>query len=74
MQPSREQLALLARLVAETAPEEINCEEVLDRIAAFLESHRGEPLPPELATIHQHLEICPECREEFEALLRAVDG
>ena len=73
MEPTREQLAALARQLASTAPEEIDCEAVLDRVAAYLEAKRSDvALPPELKSVGQHLEVCPACLEEFQALVRAV--
>ncbi len=73
MEPTREQLAAIARQLASTAPQEIDCEAVLDRVAAYLETTRSEvTLPPELDAIRQHLEVCPSCLEEFQALVRAV--
>jgi predicted anti-sigma-YlaC factor YlaD len=72
MEPTTEQLAALARQLAATAPEEIDCDEVLDRIGRYLETCKaGADLPAELVTVGQHLDICPSCREEYEALLRA---
>ncbi len=74
MEPTREQLAALARQLAATAPEEIDCQAVLDRVAAFLEARRSDlDLPPELDAVRQHLEICPPCLDEFQALVRAVE-
>ena len=74
MEPDRDQLAELARIIAETAPQEIDCDTVLDRVAAYLETaERGERLPEELRAVAQHLEVCPECKQEFEALLKARD-
>ena len=73
MEPSRKQLAALARQLASTAPEEIDCETVLDRVATYLEATRSDVgLPPELDAVGQHLEVCPSCLEEFQALVRAL--
>ncbi len=73
MEPTREQLAALARQLATTAPEEIDCKTVLDRVATYLEARQSDvALPPELDAIEQHLEVCPSCLEEFQALVRAV--
>ncbi len=70
MKPTRAQLQELLRVVAATEPREIDCEEFLARVGAFLEGlERGSEPPPELSLVSQHLEICPECREEFEALV-----
>ncbi len=71
--PTPAQLDALARLVAQTADDEIDCGVVLERVAAYLEAHQaGETLPPALVMVQQHLTVCPECHEEFEALLRAL--
>ncbi len=70
----KEQLTELARLVADTARQEIDCEVFLERAAAYLETYRiGEPLPLELEAAEQHLKICPECYEELQLLKRAVE-
>ena len=72
MEPTPDQLAELARLVASTAPQEIDCDDVLDRVAAYLEAHhRDADLPDALREVRQHLEVCPQCREEFDALVQA---
>ncbi len=73
MEPTREQLAALARQLAVTAPEEIDCEAVLNRVATYLEARRTDVgLPPELDAVGQHLEVCPSCLEEFQTLVRAL--
>ncbi len=70
MKPTREQLRELLRVVAATEPQEIDCEEFLARVGAYLEGMKptGEP-PAELRQVAQHLEICSECREEFDVLV-----
>jgi hypothetical protein len=74
MEPTREQLSALARQLAATAPHEIDCEVVLDRVASFVEATRSrDALAPELKEVAQHLEVCPSCLEEFQALLRALE-
>lgn len=75
MTPARRQLRELLRLVAETEPEELDCDQVLDRLGALLESlEQQEEPPPELAGVAQHLEVCGECREEFDALIRVYEA
>ena len=75
MDPTREQLAALARQLAATAPEEINCDTVLDRVAAYLEATADDAdIPAELTIVGQHLEVCPACLEEFQALVRAAQA
>ncbi len=75
MKSRREQLRDLLRTVAATEPQEIDCEELLARVAAYLESRApGGELPPELELVAQHLEVCPDCREEYEALVLAHES
>ena len=69
MQPSQDQLVLLAQQIASTAPEEVDCEAVLDQVAAYLEAKNSdEDVSSRLELVAQHLEICPNCFEEFHAL------
>ena len=70
MKPARAQLLELLRIVAATDPRELNCEEFLARVGAYLEGlEQGSAPPPELSQVSRHLEVCPECHEEFEALV-----
>jgi len=74
MRPTRDELRELLRLVAATAPRELDCDEFLARVGSLLEAWRGG-VPDELRDVAQHLEVCPECLEEFEALLALrLDG
>lgn len=73
MSSVRDQLRALLDSIVRTAPEEIDCEAFLDHAAVLLEAlASGDEVPSELETVSQHLKVCPECREEFEALIRAV--
>lgn len=67
----RVELLALLKLVDVTEPQEIDCSELLHRIAAFVEGFdaAGAP-PPQYEDVVQHLRVCPECLEEFEVLLR----
>lgn len=70
--PTESQLADLARVVGATAREEIDCAEMLDRVAPYLKALTGGTAEGEhLRQVAQHLKICPECREELLALIKA---
>ncbi len=70
--PSEEHLADLARLLNDTEEQEIDCAEMLNRVGPYLEALSKRHTPDaDLRTVAQHLKICPECREEFDLLLRA---
>jgi hypothetical protein len=68
---TRIQLEALAQATARTAHDELSCDALLDRLAAYAEA--GQSLPPDdRRLIEQHLAICPECTEELRALLDAL--
>jgi hypothetical protein len=63
----------LAGVLLRTQPVELTCDELLSKIAPFAEAILKSGMAPEdSALIQQHLDICPECQEEFEALLAAL--
>ena len=71
----RDRLGQLLGALDSTQPEEIDCDEVLERVGPYLEAHcAGAPLPPELEQVAQHLSVCPQCLEEFKALTKASEG
>ena len=73
MKLSREQQKILAKMALATQPQELTCEEWLDRVGRYVEIVvAGKPVPPELSPVEEHLALCPECSEEFEALRRAL--
>jgi hypothetical protein len=52
---------------------EIDCDDCLRQVDEYAEKVLAHKGPREgLGLVEQHLEICTECREEFEALLRAL--
>lgn len=52
---------------------EIDCDECLRRVAEYAEQVLVDKEPREkLALVRQHLEVCTECREEFELLLEVL--
>ena len=66
-----EELSTLLQLLDLTQAEEIDCSQLLERVASFVEHvERREP-GRGFEDVAQHLSVCPECREEFEALRQA---
>lgn len=61
----------LTDLLSATVAEELDCDAVLDRLAAYLEHSADAELPPDLAAVEQHLRVCPDCHEEYQALVAA---
>ncbi|HLD92949.1 MAG TPA: hypothetical protein VI703_01925 [Anaerolineales bacterium] len=57
-------------MLAATRDKELSCNDVYRMLDQFAEAIlRGKPVKGFMASIAQHLEICPDCREEYEALL-----
>ena len=63
---------------AKTREHELNCNECLDLVAEFIELElAGKTIPSGLDAVRHHLDLCPECREEFDTLrdvLVQMDG
>lgn len=55
--------------------EEMSCTDMFARLDEFVEqevkSHDAEKLMP---LIHEHLDLCPECNDEYEALLAVLEN
>lgn len=68
-----DQLRALAGLVAETRHKELTCDEWVHAVAGYLDAQlEGAPSSPESELVAEHIALCSECREEFEALLAAL--
>jgi len=62
-------------MVAQTQEQELGCDEVYALLDVFADRvSRGEDVATLMPLVHHHLQMCPDCREEFEALMRAVDA
>jgi hypothetical protein len=63
----------LVREIAETREVEIGCDECFEQLDRFVEMRLSGLDPAQaMPLVHEHLEICGECREEFEALLASL--
>ena len=75
---SKQEIENLLRLVSHTKDAELNCEQCLALVAEFAEQHlAGQSISSGLQAVQEHLSICDECREEYEALLATlgkIDG
>jgi len=70
---SKKEIEELIRIVGLTKDDEINCDQCLSFVAEFAE-HKlaGKSVPEGLKAVEQHLSICVECRDEYEALEKAL--
>jgi predicted anti-sigma-YlaC factor YlaD len=70
---SRKEIESLMRLVGKTKESEIDCERCIGVVAEFAEQQlAGKTISEGLKAVEHHLSICDECREEYEALRRAL--
>jgi hypothetical protein len=73
MSLSQDELRELARFVVLTKTDEIGCDDWLGHAPSYAELIAARrPVPEPLRKAAEHLEICPECKEEFRALLAAL--
>ena len=70
---SRQEIDSLLRLVGQTGDAEINCEQCLALVAEFAEQQlAGKSVYEGLKAVEQHLSVCVECEEEYQALRRTL--
>ncbi len=63
----------LVQMIGLTRDREFNCSECLEHVSEYAEHQMtGQELDAAIACIEQHLKLCPECREEYEALLKIL--
>jgi hypothetical protein len=56
-----------------TAPDEIGCDDCFSVLDRYAELHlQGKEVAEAMPLVHDHLQRCKACREEFEALLVAM--
>jgi len=71
--PQEVEAQTVLAMLAMTRDQELTCDEVHALIDQFAEMQlRGENPAQLMPLIQRHLEMCPECREEYEALLLAL--
>ncbi len=71
---SSDQINQLAQLVANTAVDEIDCDEFLRRVGDLVSALADRrAMTSSLLEAAQHLTVCPECDEELRALLELLE-
>ncbi|CAN5770428.1 hypothetical protein BH23ACT11_BH23ACT11_17570 [soil metagenome] len=69
----RHELNKLVRAALETSEHELDCDGCLDEVDSFVELElAGLDAAAAMPLVHNHLQKCGDCREEFEALLAAM--
>ena len=65
----------LIGMVDKTQEIELSCDEVYHLLDQYTEVvDRGEDAQKLMPLVEHHIDICPDCREEFEALLRVLQA
>ncbi|RMF33847.1 MAG: hypothetical protein D6759_06485 [Chloroflexi bacterium] len=66
-------LKRIVRSVLATRPDEIGCDECFEQLDRFVELKlAGKNAAEAMPLVQDHLDRCPDCREEFEALLAVL--
>jgi hypothetical protein len=72
---SQEVLKAIFRKIGHTQEVELTCGEVFDLLNQYAEmAANGEDVTKLMPLVKQHLEMCADCREEFEALLKVLQS
>jgi len=72
---SSSQAERMLKMIQKTQEVELSCDEVHKLLDQFAEmALRGEDAAVLLPLVRQHLELCPDCMEEYEALARILQA
>jgi hypothetical protein len=72
---SQEVLKSMLRKIGQTQEVELTCGETFDLLDQYAEMVvNGEDVAQLMPLVKQHLDMCPDCREEFEALLQVLQN
>lgn len=70
---NHKQIQTLIELVAKTEDRELDCDEFVNFLAEWSEKvMNGEAVATANASVRHHLDICPECSEEFRMILEIL--
>jgi hypothetical protein len=68
-----QKLKQLVRGIATARPDEMACDECFEQLDCFVEmTLAGKNATEAMPLVHDHLDRCGDCREEFETLLVAL--
>jgi len=74
MAMTSDQAEKMLRMIEHTQEEELSCDEVFELLDVYAEmAARGEDVRELFPLVEHHLEMCPDCREEYEAVMRILE-
>lgn len=72
---THKEVAGILNRIGHTRDHEFNCSECLQHVGEFAErQHAGHPLDDVIASVEHHLAMCPQCREEYLALMKILEA
>lgn len=72
---SKAQIAKLLELVGQTQDDNLDCDGCFERVAEFAEAElEGRSLCEAMSAVKRHLDACPCCADEYQALLDGLKG
>jgi hypothetical protein len=75
MQFSQDNLKSLLEHISKTQDVELPCDDVYGLIDEFADATaRGEDMSKLMPLVQHHLEICRDCLEEYDALVRMINA
>lgn len=70
-----DKLKQMVRMIIETHDDEIGCMECYAELDRFVDLVlNGKQAEEALPLVQQHLNVCGDCKEEFQALLEALQA
>lgn len=70
-----EKLQKMMAMLSATREEELTCDEVFALLDQFTElAAQGEDVAALMPLVQHHLDMCPDCREEFKVLESILHG
>jgi hypothetical protein len=74
MAMTSDQAKKMLMMIEKTQDEELSCDEVFELLDVYAEkAARGEDVGDLFPLVEHHLEMCPDCREEYEAVMRILE-
>jgi predicted anti-sigma-YlaC factor YlaD len=72
---SKQQIDTLLTLVVNSTPDSMSCDGCLVNVAQFVEAElMGASLCDSMQKVQNHLQNCPCCNDEYQALLAALES
>lgn len=67
------QVESIVKQLGLTCESELNCTECLQNVSEFAERQlANQPIDEAISKVEQHLALCPDCQEEYLALVKIL--